>query len=287
MKITKNFLKCLVALFVMVITLSLAGITAQAATKTKKLTLYVGEKVNYYYIGLGNLKSVKTNKKAVVAAKKKGRYNQMTAKKAGSATVTVKGTKGTYVYKITVKKEPEIEVKLERRQDKYININVKNKSSAYLDNVYVDISYKNAAGQEVDSKKIYLYYLGAKKQAAKEDCPINSKDVDLSKTTYKVTWSRNMNKDYSDYTKKVKYSLSQSDKYLNIKTSISYKKSCNVFAGYTVYFYDANGNVIGIRDGYNYMSGSNKKYRTCTTQVRIPDQTVRYSLINKRAMLTK
>ena len=287
MKITKNFLKCLVALFVMVITLSLAGITAQAATKTKKLTLYVGEKVNYYYIGLGNLKSVKTNKKAVVAAKKKGRYNQMTAKKAGSATVTVKGTKGTYVYKITVKKEPEIEVKLERRQDKYININVKNKSSAYLDNVYVDISYKNAAGQEVDSKKIYLYYLGAKKQAAKEDCPINSKDVDLSKTTYKVTWSRNMNKDYSDYTKKVKYSLSQSDKYLNIKTSINYKKSCNVFAGYTVYFYDANGNVIGIRDGYNYMSGSNKKYRTCTTQVRIPDQTVRYSLINKRAMLTK
>ncbi len=287
MKITKNFLKCLVALFVMVITLSLAGITAQAATKTKKLTLYVGEKVNYYYIGLGNLKSVKTNKKAVVAAKKKGRYNQMTAKKAGSATVTVKGTKGTYVYKITVKKEPEIEVKLERRQDNCININVKNKSSAYLDNVYVDISYKNAAGQEVDSKKIYLYYLGAKKQAAKEDYPINNKDVDLSKTTYKVTWSRNMNKDYSDYTKKVKYSLSQSDKYLNIKTSISYKKSCNVFAGYTVYFYDANGNVIGIRDGYNYMSGSNKKYRTCTTQVRIPDQTVRYSLINKRAMLTK
>lgn len=287
MKTTKNFLKCLVALFVMVITLSLAGITAQAATKTKKLTLYVGEKVNYYYIGLGNLKSVKTNKKAVVAAKKKGRYNQMTAKKAGSATVTVKGTKGTYVYKITVKKEPEIEVKLERRQDNCININVKNKSSAYLDNVYVDISYKNAAGQEVDSKKIYLYYLGAKKQAAKEDYPINNKDVDLSKTTYKVTWSRNMNKDYSDYTKKVKYSLSQSDKYLNIKTSISYKKSCNVFAGYTVYFYDANGNVIGIRDGYNYMSGSNKKYRTCTTQVRIPDQTVRYSLINKRAMLTK
>ncbi len=287
MKRTKNFLKCLVALFVMVITLSLAGITAQAATKTKKLTLYVGEKVNYYYIGLGNLKSVKTNKKAVVAAKKKGRYNQMTAKKAGSATVTVKGTKGTYVYKITVKKEPEIEVKLERRQDNCININVKNKSSAYLDNVYVDISYKNAAGQEVDSKKIYLYYLGAKKQAAKEDYPINNKDVDLSKTTYKVTWSRNMNKDYSDYTKKVKYSLSQSDKYLNIKTSISYKKSCNVFAGYTVYFYDANGNVIGIRDGYNYMSGSNKKYRTCTTQVRIPDQTVRYSLINKRAMLTK
>lgn len=287
MKMIKKSTKCLIALFLMVVTLSFAGITAQAATKTKKLTLFVGEKVSYYYIGLGNLKSVKTNKKAVVAAKKKGKYNEMTAKKAGSATVTVKGTKGTYIYKITVKKEPEIEVKLDRRQDGYININVKNKSSVYLDNVYINISYKNAAGQEVDSSKMYFYYLGAKKQAAKEDYPMYSKDVDMSKTTYTVTWSRNIDKDYSDYTKKVKYSLSQSDKYLNIKTSISYKKSCTVYAGYTVYFYDSNGNIIGIRDGYNYMSGSSKKYRTCTTQVRIPDQTASYSLVNKRAMFKK
>ena len=283
----KKYTKCMIAFLVMVMALSFAGITAQAATKTKKLTLFVGEKVNYYYIGLGTLKSVKTNKKSVVIAKKKGRYNQMTAKKAGSATVTVKGTRGTYVYKITVKKRPEIEVKLDRRQDGYININVKNKSSAYLDNVYVNISYKNAAGQEVDSSKMYFYYLGAKKQAAKEDYPSHNKDIDMSKTTYEVTWSRDLNRDYSDYTKKVKYSLSQSDKYLNIKTSISYKKSCTVYAGYTVYFYDSNGNIIYIRDGYNYMSGSSSKYRTSTTQVRIPDQTASYSLVNKRAMLKK
>ncbi|MCM1500605.1 MAG: hypothetical protein NC124_19255 [Clostridium sp.] len=105
----KNTLKAIFAMLVMVMLFSFTGITAEAAT-TKKLTLYVGEQFTYTYSGIGEIKSVKSSKKSVVAAKQTsskksvvaakqtfGKYNEITAKKKGSAIVTVKGTKGTFL----------------------------------------------------------------------------------------------------------------------------------------------------------------------------------------------
>lgn len=288
----KNTIKSILAMLIMVMAFSLVSITAEAATKTKKLTLYVGEKIQYTYIGLGTMKSVTSNKKSVVTATKKkdksGYYSEMVAKKKGSAKVTVKGTKGTFVYNITVKSKPVINVSLEQRADGYVNVTVQNKSSVYFDSVNVYISYKDAAGNEVDSDRVYVDYLGAKKTACSNVYPSYSKGIDLSKTTYTITYDRDFGGDYSytDYTNKVKYTASLSNGYLNIKTSITYKKNGYVYAGYTVYFYDAAGNVVGVRDGYNYMSGSTKKYRTSSTNISAPKTAVSYKLV-KRAFLKK
>ncbi|MCM1181205.1 MAG: hypothetical protein NC347_13165 [Clostridium sp.] len=281
----KNTLKTVLAMLVMVMAFSFTGITAQAASKTKKLTLYVGEKFTYSYIGIGKVKSVKSSKKSVVTAKKKSGKNEMTAKKKGSATVTVKGTRGTFKYKITVKSKPNLKVTLERRADKYVNVKVANKSTMSCDSLKVELSFKNAAGQEVTKETAYIYYLGAKKSAADQVYPYPNNGIDYSKTTYKVIYDRDPDYKYTDYTKKVKYSTSKKNNTVTVKTNISYKKSNSVYAGWTLYFYDAQNNVVGIRDGYNFMSGSSKKYRTQNTEVSMPYEATSYKLVNKRAVL--
>ena len=283
----KNTLKTVFAMLVMVMVFSLTGITAQAATTTKKMTLYVGEKFTYSYIGMGKVKSVSSSNKSVVTAKKKSGKNEMTAKKKGSATVTVKGTRGTYKYKITVKSKPKFDVKLERRADGYVNVKIDNKSNVYCDSMDIEISFKNAAGQEVTKEKAHIYYLGAKKSAASNVYPFPNNGIDYSKTTYKITYDRYPDKSYSDYTKNVKFSTSKKNDKVTVKTSINYKKSNYVYAGWTLYFYDAKKNVVEIRDGYNFMSGSEKKYRTNTTDVYMPYGATSYKLVNKRAMLEK
>ncbi len=284
----KQTLKTVLAMLVMVMAFSFAGITAEAATKTKKMTLYVGEKFTYSYIGMGKVKSVKSSKSSVVKARKKsGKYNEMTAKKKGKATVTVKGTRGKYVYKITVKSKPTFDVKLERRADGYVTVKVKNKSDAYFSNLKVLISFKNAAGQEVTNETAYIYYLGKKKSAADEIYPYPNKGIDYSKTTYKIEYNRDPDAKISDYTKKVKYSTSKKNGKVIVKTSISYKKRADVYAGFSVFFYDAKGNVVSVRDFYNYMSGSKKKYRTGTYEISMPSDATSYKLVNKRAMMIK
>lgn len=282
----KNKLRIVLTMFLMMMIFSFTSITAEAATK--KMTFYVGEKYTYSYIGLGTIKSVKSSKSSVVTAKKKkGKYNEMTAKKKGSATVTVKGSRGTYKYKITVKSKPKFDVKIEPRADGYVTVKVNNKSSVYLDDLKVSVIFRNAAGQEVTTETVNIHYLGAKKSAAREIYPFPNNGIDYSKTTYKVSYDRDPEKKYSDYTKKVKFSTSLKNGDVIVKTSITYKKRADIYAGYTIYFYDAKGNVVGITDGYNYMSGSSKKYRTSTSEIYMPYDAVSYKIVNKRAMMVK
>ena len=277
-------------MIVMVMAFTVTGVTAEAKTKTttKKMTFYVGEKYTYSYIGLGTVKSVKSSKSSVVTAKKKkGKYNEMTAKKKGSATVTVKGSRGTYKYKITVKSKPKFDVKLERRADGYVTVKFNNKSSVYLDDLKISVIFRNAAGQEVTTETVNIHYLGAKKSAAADVYPFPDDGIDYSKTTYKVSYDRDPEKKYSDFTKKVKFSTSLKNGDVIVKTSITYKKRADIYAGFTVYFYDAKGNVVGIADRYNYMSGSSKKYRTSTSEIYMPYDAVSYKIVNKRAMMVK
>ena len=284
----KKIIKSFIAIFVMVMAFSFVSLTAEAATKTKKLTLYVGEKIQYTYYGLGTMKSVSSSKKSVVAASKKSGRAIISAKKKGSAQVTVKGTRGTFIYKITVKSKPVINVSLEPRADGYVNVKVQNKSSVYFDSITVKLTYRDASGNIVDSSNTYIHYLGAKKTACDDDYPFSSSGIDLSKTTYEIEYDRDFGGDYkqSDYTKNVKYSASLNNGYLNLKTSISYKKNADVYAGYTIYFYDAAGNLVGVRDGYSYLSGSKKKYRTDTTKIYAPSDAVSYNIV-KRAVMKK
>jgi hypothetical protein len=77
------------AVFVMAAALLTTSTTVQAA-KTKKVTLYVGEKPSYGFF-LGSVKSVKSSNKKVVAVSKKSGYAILNAKKTGKAKVTVTG----------------------------------------------------------------------------------------------------------------------------------------------------------------------------------------------------
>jgi len=282
MKIMKNSMKCFIALFVMALALSVTGITAQAATKTKKLTLYVGEKVEYTYIGIGSLKSVKSSKSKVVSAKKKSGHSVMQAKKAGKATVTVKGTRGTFKYNITVKK-PSFSVSIQSLQNEYALVNVKNNTSGFFDSVDVILTLKDANGNPIAQKTVFINYLGSKKTALDKLYYGSYDNVDISKTTYSVSFSRNLNATYKNYDSKVKWNSYQQDGKVYVTVSTSYKGSGSIYAGYNVVFYDAIGNVINCSyDTYDFLY-KNKKVNT--TEFYVPDGAVSYTIINKRAIL--
>ncbi len=289
----KKMVRSLVAVFAMILLIGISCITAQAAT-TKKVTVYVGEVFEHSYMFMGDVKSVTSSNKKVVDAKKvKGSngkyYNRMVVKKKGKAKVTVKGTKGTFIYNITAKKAPKFVVSIEQRtSDNYYNITVKNKSGVFFELVKVDIQYRDAAGNIVKEATESINYLGAKKTACKQSFISDYDKIDLSKTTYEISYDRNLDKKYSDYTKKVKWNTTVKDGKLVITTKINYKKSDYVYAGYTVYFYDAAGNIVGVRDGYNFMSGSSAKYRTGKSEIsmNLYDNAVSYEVV-KRAMMVK
>ena len=84
MKVIKNSLMSFAAIFVIAFALCITTVSVSAATKTKKLTMFVGEKVNIYTIG-GKMKSVSSSKKKVCTAKKKNGDTLVTAKKAGKS----------------------------------------------------------------------------------------------------------------------------------------------------------------------------------------------------------
>lgn len=280
MKNQKISLKCLVALFVMVMTICITGFTSEAKTKTSKLTLIVGEKLQYSYIGMGTLKSVKSNKKKIVSAKKSSGKAVMQAKKAGKATVTVKGTRGTWKYNITVKK-PSFDVRISPFDD-YALVSVKNNTSEYFDSIEVLLTFKDANGNPLGQKTVYTNYVGSKKTAV-DKVYLTYDNVDLSKTSYSVSFRRNVDYKYKNYDKKVNWSPRQEGNKVYVTVSTSYKGKGGVYAGFNVVFYDANGNIISYSyDNYEYLY-KNKKIDT--TEFYIPDGATSYGVINKRAMV--
>ena len=286
-------IKSIVAMLVMVLALGCISLTAEAATKTEKLTLYVGEQVAYNYIGLGKVKSVKSSKSNIVKASKYKSGSKMVAKKKGKAKVTVKGTSGTYIYNVTVKAAPKFNVKVTPRADGYINVDLQNKSSVYYNSVTVELTYRDAAGTAIGSDTETFYYVGGKKKSVSQGFPtFNSYElkntVDWSKTSYTVTWDRSIGYKYSDYTKKIKFSSKEvtegGSKYLQITFSTTYKGTNGIWPACEVVYYDAAGNIVDVQKYFAYLSGS-KKYRSSTQKNRIDSDAVTYKIINKRAYM--
>ncbi len=90
-KVMKKLLCACLAL-AMLITV-IPSVTAEAATKTESMTLYVGENYTWYTIGFTSLTSASSSKKSVATVKldkAKKRYT-IKAKKAGKTTIVVKG----------------------------------------------------------------------------------------------------------------------------------------------------------------------------------------------------
>lgn len=281
-KIARRPMMAFAAVFIMALALCVTSVTAQAATKTRKLTMYVGEKFAYSYIGIGSLKSVKSSNKKIVTAKKSGSKNTMTAKKKGSATVTVKGSSGTYIYKVSVKAKPKFDVAVNPLPDGYVQVSLKNKSAVFADSVAVDVSFCDAAGNVLETDHAYFHYVGSKKTAY-DKVYLLAKDVDFSKTQFTTDYSRNPDYKYKDYTKKVKFNVSLSGNSATITTKTSYKKSGSVYAAFGLVYKDAAGTVVGAYyDSYNYLY---KTKKSDSTVITVPEGVASVELVGKRAFV--
>lgn len=165
-KLTKRVLSVFLAV-AMIVTI-LPPVTAQAATKTEKMTLYKGEIVkNYVY---GTLKSVSSSKKAVATVKKDSGNAVITAKKPGKATISIKTNRGTFKYAVTVKKL-DVTATLSDMGNGNMLLTVKNNTKQTFTYVSVDYVIKNDQGETVktDTKLVddvvagktvydYVYY---------------------------------------------------------------------------------------------------------------------------------
>ena len=133
-KLTKRILSVFLAV-AMIVTI-LPPVTAQAATKTKKITLYVGEKVELP-VYCNSITSVSSSKKAVAKAGKNSRRCIITAKKAGNTNITIQykdynNKKQKAICKVTVKK-PTFSSNVQTLNNGYVLVSVKNTSSAMFD----------------------------------------------------------------------------------------------------------------------------------------------------------
>lgn len=282
MKNRKKSMKCLIALMVMAMAFCVTGVNAQAAKKTQKVTFFVGENIQHSFIGMGKVKSVKSSNSKVVTAKKYKNGIVTESKKKGKATITTKGTRGSYVYKVTVK-NPDIKVSLPTNLGDNV-VSVKNDGSGYFDSISVLYHLYDAAGNELGTEREFYNCVGSKKIAYGSIylSKYRYANADFSKTTYEINWNRSLRAKFKDYTKKVKFTATESNGKVDVKTSMSYKGKGYVYAGYSVFFYDAAGNVVEVRDSYHFLY---KKQKTKTYSISKPNDAVSWKLVNKRAYL--
>ena len=284
MKLMKRTLMLVAAVFVMAAALLTTSTTVQAA-KTKKVTLYVGEKPSYGFF-LGSVKSVKSSNKKVVAVSKKSGYAILNAKKTGKAKVTVTGTyrNSTNILNVTVKKKPTFGVSFIPLSNGECVMVVKNNSKAFVDQIKLNLTFYDVAGNAVATSTKYVNYVGAGKTAyEKLYASVYGATIDFSKTTAETSYDRSLSYKYKDYTGKVNFSVNCSGGKASVTTSTKYKKDGSVYACFNLAYKDAAGNIVGYYyDSYHYMTKSRKIY---TYSYSMPTGAVSAEIVGKRAML--
>lgn len=281
----KKLMKQIIFVFAMVMAIVSFGSNAQA--KTTKLTMVVGEEFSYYYIGIGTLNSVKSTNPKVVYAKKKNSNCYMKAKKAGTATVTSKGARGTFVHNITVKKA-DFKFKATRYKDNYAKISVKNNTSVYFDSLIVTVILRDKSGKKLKEVPTYLHNICPKQTAIDSVyLGMDYAKVDMSKTTYKIQMRRDPDYSYKNYAKKVSFSEKKRGEgystYIDVTSKTSYSGKGSVKIAYDVSFYDAQGKLIYISTYSATLFNSQKKK---TTSIAMYNSAASYK-INKRVILSE
>ncbi len=278
MKTLKKAILSLVAVLVIAVALCTITTTASAATKTKKLTLFVGEKINIYTIG-GKMKSVKSSKKKVCAAKKKSGDALLTAKKAGKSKITIKTTRGTLVYNVTVKKNP-FEIAFTPIADGNLMVSVKNNSGGYFDWIDLNVTLCDAAGNPVTQKNDSVFYVGSK-QTSYSQITVYEKGIDLSKTQITVpSWKRTPDAKYKNYAKNVNVSEFEENGYIKMRANTNYNGKGNVYVANDIVFKDAAGQILKVTNESVSLYKSKKVDTTYGT--RMPEGAVGYEVISNR-----
>lgn len=281
MKNLKKVLMSVAAVLVIALALCVTSVTAEAATKTKKLTMYVGEQFTIYTIG-GKMTSVKTSKKKVCTAKKKSGNALLTAKKAGKSNITIKTTRGTLVYKVTVKKNP-FKITASTSAEGNIILKVQNTSSGYFDWVDLNVTLCDASGNPVTQKTDSVYYVGSK-QTAYGMVYVYDNGIDLSKTKVSVSaWKRTPDASYKGYSKKVNVSVFEENGYVKLRANTNYSGKGYIYIAYDIAYKNAAGQIIKVTTESTSLYSSKKVDTTYGSSK--PSGAVGYEILSKRVYL--
>lgn len=251
-KLTRKLLSVFLAV-AMIVTI-LPPVTAQAATKTEKMTLYKGEILEVSDNYLSTVKSVSTTKKSIVAAKKDPKRDYkavLTAKKTGKSTVTVKTKRGTFKYAITVKNY-NFAVSFKDIGNNKILMTVKNNNKDAFDQVQFTYSLCDASGNVVEKKeKVFSDLLPGKKSY--ETISVYGLDIDPSQCSAKVKANnRYPDAKYTNLGSKVKVTTTENttSDYTEITLKMKNNSKSSARGSVFVLIYDAQDNIIEMRDVY-------------------------------------
>lgn len=235
----------------------LPGITAEAATKN--ITLYVGEQI--YFTDYRDVAKVSSSNSKVVKAvkdKENKKNTNLTAKKAGKATVTIKTSGGTTKLNITVKKL-NFSVKALSVAGGYVLLSVKNNTAQTFDKIALGYTFKDAQGQVVKQDSELVNRVIAKKTVYVSIYVGSSQAglLDLASCSAKVTQvSHEPSYVYKDVSSKVKASVKdEKDEGNKITFSVTTKNTTNQsVSGYNyIMIYDAGDALIGVEKRSFYL----------------------------------
>ena len=232
--------------------------SVEAATKNESLTLYKGETYTWYLTGVKSLSSASSTKKAVatVKANKSKKQYTISAKKAGTSVVTIKG-KDYYGHtqslkiKVTVA-EPKFDLKLQKLDGNYILISLKNNTKATFDRIAVKYSLKDSSGSELAAKEEKVYRVMSGKTAYERIYVASAADVDRNPDQkYKVLGKDKLSVTVTDE--------QASDTRITFKLKEVNKTSQYVYGEVYILSYDASGNIIDLNNGSIYLDKKETK----------------------------
>jgi len=247
---TKQMMKRVLAVCLAVAFAALLPATvAEAATKS--ITMYKGE--SFYFTDYGKVtKASSSNSKVVKAAKDKEneRHTNLTAKKTGKATVTIKSSYGTTKLKITVKKL-DLSAKVLSITGGNVILEIKNKTAQTFDTILVDYAFKDIDGDVIKQDTEKIYRVPAKKTVYESIYVGQQAELlDLDSCRAKVSAAEhNPGYIYKDASSKVKATVKdETDNGSNVSFSLTTKNNTSQsVTGYNyVMIYDANDTLIGV-----------------------------------------
>lgn len=262
-KLTKRILSVFLAV-AMIVTI-LPPVTAEAA-KVKNIIIYKGDK--YRFTNYSDITSVSSTKKAVVAIardKEKKYYANVTAKKTGKSTLTIKTKRQTDKYAVTVA-DYKFDVSFKKISDSEIIMIAKNKTKTIFDSVSFKYTLCDASGEPVARDSVTMDSLIPGKASYLRINTYGKADVntlDLSLCTAKATAnSRDPLAKYANLSSKIATKITEepfSDgTQLNVKITNNAKSAGrgDIF----ILLYDENNSILGVESIslYSFDSGDIK-----------------------------
>lgn len=230
-----------------------------AAASTKKVTLFKGEVLQV--TDFSDVKSVSSSKKSVASVKKDSKqsyYANITAKKAGTATVKIKTKRSTITYKITVK-NLSFSYSFKKMGNDYILLTMKNKTSTTFDSITVRYTLKDNSGNVVEVKDAFIDDFLGKKTAYKSIIVSDASSISLDSCSVKlISDSRSLSAKYKDESKNISYTDTFDPATGKLKLAIKNQSSNTCQGVVDILFYDSDNNLLGHSSRSYYLKSKNK-----------------------------